>query len=223
MVPASRTPEGEPNRCPVCGKQVRIEPSRPPGDAPCPHCGHLLWFSDPQSDARLVNHTKQQIRLLVQEITQLSKQNLAPEPYFEEFLPRVVAALAAIGGVVWMKKDAGQLALQYHVNLRRSRLAERSEEDQVRHGRLLQQVMATGEGLLVPPHSSASENVQAGNPTDWLLVLGPLKADQESVGIVEVFQRTEAGPAIQRGYLRFLIEMCELASRSVALRRCKST
>jgi two-component system alkaline phosphatase synthesis response regulator PhoP len=23
---------------------VRIEPSHPPGDAPCPNCGHLLWF-----------------------------------------------------------------------------------------------------------------------------------------------------------------------------------
>jgi uncharacterized Zn finger protein (UPF0148 family) len=44
MEPSTRTPEGEPNRCPVCGKPLQIEPSRPPGDAPCPHCGHLLWF-----------------------------------------------------------------------------------------------------------------------------------------------------------------------------------
>jgi hypothetical protein len=44
MEPASRTPEGERNCCPICGNEVRIEPSRPPGDAPCPHCGHLLWF-----------------------------------------------------------------------------------------------------------------------------------------------------------------------------------
>lgn len=47
MEPASRTPEGEPNRCPICGNQVVIDPSRPPGDAPCPHCGHLLWFAGP--------------------------------------------------------------------------------------------------------------------------------------------------------------------------------
>lgn len=44
MEPSSRTPEGQPNRCPVCGKDARVEPSIPPGDAPCPHCGHLLWF-----------------------------------------------------------------------------------------------------------------------------------------------------------------------------------
>lgn len=41
---SSRTPEGEPNRCPVCRADVCLEPSRPAGDAPCPHCGTLLWF-----------------------------------------------------------------------------------------------------------------------------------------------------------------------------------
>src|SRR5262245_13126221 len=41
---ASRTPEGWPNRCPVCGAAWRIEPSQPTGDAPCPSCGVLVWF-----------------------------------------------------------------------------------------------------------------------------------------------------------------------------------
>jgi anti-anti-sigma regulatory factor len=41
---SSRTPEGRPNHCPVCGFDLQIEPSDPAGDAPCPQCGHLLWF-----------------------------------------------------------------------------------------------------------------------------------------------------------------------------------
>lgn len=45
MQPSSRTPEGDDNTCHVCGHAVRIEPSTPPGDAPCPHCGTLLWFA----------------------------------------------------------------------------------------------------------------------------------------------------------------------------------
>ena len=45
MTSSSRTPEGDPNRCPVCGKSLHLEPSVPPGDAPCPHCGSLLWFA----------------------------------------------------------------------------------------------------------------------------------------------------------------------------------
>lgn len=54
MEPASRTPEGEPNICHVCGSGVTIEPSRPSGDAPCPSCGTLLWFGD--SSPGLIDH-----------------------------------------------------------------------------------------------------------------------------------------------------------------------
>lgn len=43
---SSRTPEGEPARCPICGAMESIEPTRPPGDAPCPACGHLLWIAE---------------------------------------------------------------------------------------------------------------------------------------------------------------------------------
>lgn len=41
---SSRTPEGSPGSCPVCGASVVIDPSLPHGDAPCPACGTLLWF-----------------------------------------------------------------------------------------------------------------------------------------------------------------------------------
>ena len=42
---SSRTPEGWSNRCPVCRHACSIEPSMDSHDAPCPNCGHLLWFS----------------------------------------------------------------------------------------------------------------------------------------------------------------------------------
>ena len=44
MVISSRTPEGQPNNCPLCHHHVVMEPSQPFGDAPCPHCGCLLRF-----------------------------------------------------------------------------------------------------------------------------------------------------------------------------------
>jgi len=54
MVIASRTPEGTPNRCPVCGNDLKVEPSKPTLDAPCPHCGHLLWFASDRLSSRQV-------------------------------------------------------------------------------------------------------------------------------------------------------------------------
>ena len=41
---SSRTPEGLPHRCAVCGKACVLEPSLPGGDSCCPWCGHLLWW-----------------------------------------------------------------------------------------------------------------------------------------------------------------------------------
>jgi acyl carrier protein len=42
---SSRTPEGFPTRCPVCGAEANIEFSPGTGDALCPNCGTLLWQS----------------------------------------------------------------------------------------------------------------------------------------------------------------------------------
>jgi acyl carrier protein len=50
---SSRTPEGEPNVCPVCEGAISIEPSSPSGDAPCPQCGTLLWFVNTENGVRL--------------------------------------------------------------------------------------------------------------------------------------------------------------------------
>ena len=44
MTISSRTPEGIPHRCPVCGEVAALSPSFPGGDACCPACGHLLWW-----------------------------------------------------------------------------------------------------------------------------------------------------------------------------------
>ncbi len=42
---SSRTPEGFPSECPLCGASTNLEFSEPSGDAPCPNCGSLVWFS----------------------------------------------------------------------------------------------------------------------------------------------------------------------------------
>ena len=45
MTISSRTPEGLPSECPVCGAATNLEYSLPGEDAPCPGCGCLLWKS----------------------------------------------------------------------------------------------------------------------------------------------------------------------------------
>lgn len=50
MSPSSRTPEGTPFHCPLCGNDVRIEFSCYPAcDATCPHCGQLIQLLAPKT------------------------------------------------------------------------------------------------------------------------------------------------------------------------------
>jgi len=161
-------------------------------------------------DPGLVEQTKQQIQHLVREIADLSKREMDPQEFYGEFLPRVVQALAAVGGAVWTRGDGGVLQLAYQMNLQQTRLAE-NENDQFRHGRLLHQVIQRESGMLVPPQSGAGDDSEAANPTGFLLVLEPLKSGRQIEGVVEVFQRSGTRPNTQRGYLRFLEQMCELA------------
>jgi multidrug efflux pump subunit AcrA (membrane-fusion protein) len=169
-------------------------------------------------DPELVEQTKQQIRNLVREIAQISKSEIGPQEFYDAVLNRIVVALAAVGGAVWTITESGQLTLEYQINLRETRLAE-SEEDQVRHGRLLRKVISTGEGMLMAPQSGGGSPEEGGNPTDFLLVLGPLKTANQTAGVMEIFQRPGSNPTVQRGYLRFLLQMCELASEYLKSRK----
>lgn len=178
-------------------------------------------MSTEQTADPLIEQTKQQIRGLVLEIAQLAKQDMSAREFYSAFLDRVVGALMALGGAVWTKSESGALELQYQINFRETRLADNQQNLQ-RHGMLLQKALTSGEGSLVPPHSGEGEEGQPANPTDFLLILGPVKADQEPKGVVEIFQRPGASPTTQRGYLRFLLQMCELAGDFLKTRQLRS-
>ena len=55
----------------------------------------------------------------------------------------------------------------------------------------------------------------------FLLVLAPVYNDQGPQGVVEVFQRPGARMATQRGYLRFLLQICEFAGDYLKGRRLR--
>ena len=131
-------------------------------------------------DPQLIEQTKQQIRSLVAEIAQLTKTDVAPEEFYGQFLPRVVSALAAVGGAVWTLNPEGRLALQYQINIQETNLRD-SEERQAQHGHLLYKTLSGGEALLVPPYSGPGDDLDrtdgqppAANPTEFLLLLGLL-------------------------------------------------
>jgi multidrug efflux pump subunit AcrA (membrane-fusion protein) len=159
-------------------------------------------------DAQLVHETQQEIRALVHEIAQLAQSQIEPAEFYRGFLTRVTSAMAAVGGAVWNVAADAALAPAYQINLAAAGL-DASADARRRHEGLLQSVVTSNQPLLVPPHSGAG--AEAGNPSEFLLVLAPLRLEQKVVGIIEVVQRPGGGPATQRGYARFLSQMAELA------------
>ncbi len=163
----------------------------------------------PGMDQQLINETRNQIRALVEEITELSQSVCDKQEFYEGFLIRCTQALASLGGAVWEVCD-GNISLEYQVNLGRTQLAD--EEIRNVHSRLISRKLVQGEACLVPPNSGNDERDADGNPTEHLLVFAPLKVNQQTIGLIEIFQRTDSGPATQRGYLRFLEQMSSLAN-----------
>jgi multidrug efflux pump subunit AcrA (membrane-fusion protein) len=161
-------------------------------------------------DPQLVEDTRREIRAIIQEITQLSQSDTSLEDFCEGYLTRVVSALAAVGGAIWLVEENRRLRLQYQVNLARTGLAE-SEEAQLRHSLLLDKIAAAGQPTLIPPQSGF-DSEEASNPTPHLLIVGVVKLEQRVEAVVEIFQRAGGGPTTHRGYLRFLNQMCDLAA-----------
>jgi transcriptional regulator with GAF, ATPase, and Fis domain/multidrug efflux pump subunit AcrA (membrane-fusion protein) len=173
-------------------------------------------------DSELVDQTKNQIRTLVQEIAELAKSDCSEEEFYQGFLTRTTSALASVGGVIWTRAAATKpLKLLYHINLKRTNLVD-NPPAQMQHSQLLEQVLESREPHIVAPNSGTETSEGAGNPTDFLLIFAPLIVDHEAIGLVEIFQRTGGGPATQRGYLRFLSQMAEIASDFLKTRRLRT-
>ena len=170
-------------------------------------------------DEQLIQETKNQIRSLVNEIAQLARSDRSLDDFYDEFLRRVTSALAASGGAIWAVGDQGRLELRYQINFAGSGLAE--PDAQRRHSVLLAKAASADGAMLVPPQSGAAGEGEAGNPTDFLLVLAPVMVEETAHAVVEIFQRPGAGPTTQRGYLRFLVQMCDLAADFLKNRRLR--
>src|SRR5262249_54064761 len=78
--------------------------------------------------------------------------------------------------------------------------------------------------IVLPPGETTIAGQTLENATDFTLLVGPLKLDRDVVGLIEVFQRSNASVAAMRGNRRMLGLVCELASdylRRAELRRLR--
>lgn len=170
---------------------------------------------DPNVDAGMIEQARRQINKLAEEIAHLSEMDLAPPQYFAEFLQRLLLAIAAPAGAVWLRTAQGNLQLQFQINMREVGL-DRSEQARQSHDELLRQALLRGQPALFAPQSSLGPpeggGTAPGNPTDFVLLLAPIVVEKQVAGLVEVWQDPQRGPDAQRGFLQFIIRMAALAA-----------
>jgi biotin carboxyl carrier protein len=170
---------------------------------------------NPQVDVNLLEQTRKQINRLVEEIARLTEMDMAPSDYYGEFLQRVLSAVAAPAGAVWVRTPQGHLQLQYQVNIRQVGL-DRSEADRQSHDELLRLSAQMARPQMFPPHSGTGAGEEGkpapGNPTDYVILMAPIMVDKQVAGLVEVWQDADRNPNAQQGFLQFITRMAELAS-----------
>jgi multidrug efflux pump subunit AcrA (membrane-fusion protein) len=174
----------------------------------------------PVLEKGLVEQTRFEIRALLGEIADLAKTDVGIEKFAEGILNRVVSALAAVAGAIWTVDEDGELTLVYSLGMAKTGLAN-DVGRQRQHGLLLKKTLLGDESLLVGPQSVPADKKEAGNPTDYLLLLDLFRDGEKPKAIIEVFQRPGAGPTTQRGYARFLGQVSEIAGEYLKNRRLR--
>lgn len=153
----------------------------------------------------------QEIDELVNDVARLADSDLPVGEFHLGLLQRAVRGLAAVGGAIWIRRAAGAIALECQIHLDSLPLAENWADAQ-RHTHLLDAVLSSGKTSIVGPLAAMAGHAQAANPTGYLLILAPLPVEAGATGIIEVFQRPGVTPAAERGYVRFLATLSELAA-----------
>jgi len=169
-------------------------------------------MTEPVPSDENLKKVRERVMQLAREIEQMSGQELPPPLYFQEFLTRVVTAVGARAGVVWLLDESGRLNLIAQMNLENTGLRETPGALGLNE-KLLIDVMQTGEARTL------THGGEAKLPTEHVLVLSALSKEKKCVGVVELFQRPDVPVKAQSGYMQFLEQMCGYASRFLEGRR----
>lgn len=154
-----------------------------------------------------VQEVRDRIIQLAREIEEFSRTNVPPKSFFTEFLKRVVGAVGARAGVVWLRSDANRLEQFCEVGLANTTFSENPNALTINH-KLLTEVMSNGQACTYHPGETQTEL-----PTGDMLVLAALQRNKEVVGVVEIFQRSDTPPQARPGFLQFVEQMTGYACR----------
>ena len=188
MSPASRTPEGTPIDCPICGRPAVVTPSIPPGDCVCPHCGTLLWVPTGTS------YVKTAVRSFLGELETLIQSDDSLEYTAGFLVAGLKNCLAAHGAALWIHPKP-RLWRRAQIRLLRNDGPATTPE-------LAAEVVAAAAPIV------RQESTATGR---WLRLGVPVARGGKVLGVLEVAQRDVEDEPTQRGYVRFITQVAGMS------------
>ena len=159
----------------------------------------------------LVNETRREIVEIVREVASAARSEQSIDSFLGLLVDRMLRAMAAEGVLVWRRDQSGG----FDCIRRIGRLTDQTllAESQATHARLLDAVAKDQQPVVVPATPGASDSEVPANPTHVPAALVPIELDTAGpiAYLIEVFLEPECGLATQRGYLRFVAQMADLA------------
>ena len=171
---------------------------------------------DPRTNAQMIEQERRKLGQRLDEVARLCETGLPPSTFYGEMLQRLIESLAAVAGAIWIRTPPGNLQQQFQINLQQTGL-DTSEQGRQSHDALLRGVFTGGQPLTLPPHATvgpAEEGRPApGNPSNCILLLVPIRQNEQVIGLLEVFQGPQRPQSAMQGFLQYMTMMADLAGR----------
>jgi GAF domain-containing protein len=163
-------------------------------------------------ESQEVYRAREQIRALVAEVDALSRREMAEAEFFSALLDRILRAMEAVGGLVWIAREGAAVEPVCHAGLAETGVTASPDAEQG-HLKLVEALLGAPAGLVVPPGSEVSGGdgkPLAANPTALSLIAVPIEREGSRAGLIEVFQRPQ-DEQVERGYLVFMQQLAVVA------------
>lgn len=178
----------------------------------------------------LVDETRRQIATIVREIADAAGSDQSTDEFLSLLVDRVLRAMAAEGVIVWRTGNLDHQGLaEYSCVKRLGRMTDQSIPDRshATHQQVLLEVGRNRQPVVVPPTPGATDPESPANPLEVAVAVVPIDCEptvELAEYVLEVCLEPDCGLTTQRGYLRFVAQMADLAGeflRSDHLRRLR--
>jgi hypothetical protein len=135
----------------------------------------------------------------------------------------VIEAMGAVAGLVWLTGKEGRVEPIAHLKMHETGLSD-SPEVQAAHSGLVQTLMSSPSGLLVPPQAALTSpdgKPTGSNPSNLLVIGAPIDRGESRQGLIEIFHQPNQTD-VERGYLKFLQQVSAVAGGYLERRQIKT-